>query len=73
MWDYSRLKSRTKEVGLRQKDVGHSIGLSPTTYSLKLNGKAEFRQSEIEAICKLLQIPFADIDSYFFAMGVQKK
>lgn len=66
MWDYSRLKGRTKEVGLRQEDIGGDIGLTPTTYSLKLNNKAEFKQSEIEDICKLLEIPFVDIPSYFF-------
>jgi len=70
LWDYSRLKGRTKEVGLRQEDVGTAIGLTPTTYSLKLNSKAEFRQSEIERICLVLDIPFADIPSYFFTMRV---
>lgn len=70
MWDYSRLKGRTKEAGLRQEDVGNAIGLTATTYSLKLNGKAEFRQSEIDGICKFLRIPYADIPSYFFTERV---
>lgn len=70
VWDYSRLKGRTKEAGLRQEDVGTAIGLTPTTYSLKLNNKAEFRQNEIEGICRVLSIPFADIPSYFFTMKV---
>lgn len=70
MWDYSRLKGRTKETGLRQEDVGAAIGLTPTTYSLKLNGKAEFKQREIEGICRLLDIPFEDIPNYFFTAKV---
>lgn len=70
MWDYSRLKGKTKEAGLRQEDVGNAIGLTQTTYSLKLNGKAEFKQSEIEGICRTLHIPFADIHNYFFTEKV---
>lgn len=70
MWDYSRLKGRTKEAGLRQEDVGIAIGLTPTTYSLKLNSKAEFRQSEIDGICRVLNIPVEDIPSYFFTEKV---
>jgi len=70
LWDYSRLKGRMKEAGLRQEDVGAAIGLTPTTYSLKLNSKAEFRQSEIEGICQVLNIPFADIPNYFFTARV---
>lgn len=70
MWDYSRLKGRTKEAELRQEDVGTAIGLTATTYSLKLNNRAEFKQSEIEDICRLLDIPFGDIPSYFFTPKV---
>jgi len=70
MWDYSRLKRRTKEAGLRQEDVGAAIGLTPSTYSRKLNNRAEFRQGEIEGICRLLQIGFQDIPGYFFAPKV---
>ena len=70
LWEDSRLKGRTKEVGLRQEDVGTAIGRTATIYSLKLNGKAEFGQSEIDGICKFLRIPYAGLPSYFFAEGV---
>lgn len=70
MWDYSKLRGRTVELALRQEDIGCAIGLSPATYSLKLNNKAEFRQSEIEKICDVLKIPYSEISSYFFAKKV---
>lgn len=70
MWDYSKLRGRTVEMGLRQEDVGCAIGLSSTTYSLKLNNKAEFRQSEIKKICDKLKIPYSEITSYFFTEKV---
>ena len=66
MYDYAKLKGRTKEAGYRQEEVGACAGLTPTTYSLKINNKGEFKQKEIEAICRLLQIPADEIPSYFF-------
>ena len=65
-YDYSKLKGRTKELGYRQEDVGTAAGLTPTTYSLRLNNKGEFRQSEIDAICKFLNISPELIPAYFF-------
>lgn len=66
VYDYSKLKGRTKEAGFRQEDIGMAIGLSSATYSLKLNNKGEFKQSEIEAICEVLSIPPEEIPVYFF-------
>ena len=66
MWDYSKLKGKTVECNYRQEDVGNAIGLAQTTYSLKINNKAEFKQSEIEGICLFLGIPFREIPEYFF-------
>lgn len=70
IYDYSKLKGKTKESGYRQEDVGIAAGLTPTTYSLKLNHKGEFKQSEIEAICKFLDIPPENIPIYFFTPKV---
>jgi len=70
LWDYSKLRGKMREEGQRQEDVGRAAGMTPTTYSLKLNGRAEFRQSEIESICDFLHIPYADIHSYFFTPKV---
>lgn len=70
MWDYSKLKGRTKEMGYRQEDVGIAIGLTPATYSQKLNHKTEFKQSEIDDICKFLDIPEKEITNYFFTAKV---
>lgn len=64
--DYSKLKGRTKEKGYTQKDVALSAGISEATYSLKLNGKSAFRQEEISAIIKLLEISPKEIGDYFF-------
>lgn len=70
MWDYAKLKGRIRESGITQEDLGRKIGLTPTTFSLKLNNKAEFKHSEIEEICVALDIPLVDIPAYFFARKV---
>ncbi len=70
MWEDSRLKGRTKEVGLRQEDVGTAIGRTATIYSLKLNGKAEFGQSEIDGICKFCVSLMPVFQAVFFAERV---
>ncbi|WP_368233795.1 DUF739 family protein [Anaerotruncus rubiinfantis] len=68
--DYSKLRGRTVEMGLSQKDVAERIGISETTYSLKLNGRYPFKQSEIQNIVNLLCIPADEIGTYFFTQKV---
>lgn len=70
IYDYSKLRGKMREAGYRQRDVGIAAGLTPTTYSLKLNNKGEFRQSEITAICDLLNISPDLIPAYFFTPKV---
>ena len=39
-----------REFGDTQATLAHVLGITESTLSWKLNGKAEFRQSEIKAI-----------------------
>ena len=68
--NYARLRGRTIEKGMSQKDVAKQIGMSETTYSLKLNGRYPFKQSEMQKIINLLSIPVDEIGSYFFTQKV---
>ena len=47
---------------------GKSMGWSDRTTSLKLNGKVDWKQDEIEAACQALKIEVSDIPDYFFAL-----
>jgi transcriptional regulator with XRE-family HTH domain len=67
-FNYSKLLGRFREYGFTQKDVATHIGVQPATLSLKLNNKAKFTSSEIDAICKLLDIPNEEIGIYFFTV-----
>ncbi len=66
-WSYSALKARTAELGKTDRDVAVAAKMTPSTYSLKVNGKGEFTQGQISDICLFLDIDFADIPRYFFA------
>ena len=65
-FNFSKLLGRMREFRLTQRDVAEYIGVGATTLSLKLNNKAMFTASEIDAICKLLDIAKEDIGAYFF-------
>ena len=66
-YDYAQLKARTAELGKTDKAVAASAKMTPSTYSLKLNGKGEFSQEQICNICDFLHICYCDIPKYFFA------
>ena len=64
--DYSKLLGLLKERGVNQAELAEVIGISPTTLSLKINGKADFKLSEIKRICSFLEISAEKIGGYFF-------
>ena len=70
-FDYSKLKGRITEKCGSQTTFASKVGLSERSVSLKLNGLRSFRQSEIEKILKVLDIPQEEIGVYFFNKKVQ--
>lgn len=69
-FDYSQLKARTAELGQTDRAVAVAAGLTPSTYSLKLNGKGVFSQKQITKICDFLKIAYDAIPQYFFVQKV---
>lgn len=65
-FNYLKLQGRIKEKGLTQSDVAKVIGLTASTFSIKMGNKSAFTQKEIKSMCILLEIDSADIGSYFF-------
>ena len=45
-----------------------AVGMANTTLSAKLNGKSEWKRSEIELACRLLGIRAEEIPAYFFTL-----
>ena len=71
-FNYAKLKGRIKEKYGTQEGFANAIGISPTTISFKINGKAKWRQDEIVKAAKLLEISKKEIVEYFFNYEVQE-
>lgn len=67
-YNYAKLLGRIVEVFGTQAKFSTAMGLSEHTISAKLNGKVEWKQSEISAACTLLGIPDQDIHVHFFTL-----
>lgn len=70
-FDYAKLKGRIKEKYGTQENFAKAIGLTPTTFSFKINGKAKWTQDEIVKAVELLEISRDEITEYFFNYKVQ--
>lgn len=64
--DYSKLLGRIKEKGYTQKGISELISVSESHFCRKLSGEFSFRQSEIQSVCEILDIPAQEIGEYFF-------
>lgn len=67
-YNYSRLLGRIVEKFGTQYKFAEAMGLSERTVSLKLNGKIDWKQSEIEKACDILDIDKFVICEYFFTV-----
>ena len=66
MRKYGKLRERIKANFVNMGEFAKAIGISRSTLSFKLNGKVCWKQSEIEVICKLLDIQMDDMCEYCF-------
>jgi transcriptional regulator with XRE-family HTH domain len=70
--DYTRLRQRIRSLRLTQQSISKAIGLSESHFCHKLQGKYAFNEREIRQLCWLLNIPQAEIGSYFFCYEVEE-
>ena len=59
------LSNTVKEFGDTQGELAKILGISETTLSLKINGKAEFKQTEIRIIADRYSLTADDIKELF--------
>lgn len=71
-YDYRKLRGRIKEKYGTQSEFSKKIGLSEVSVSNKLNNIVDWGQEEIENIIIALEIPYTDIQTYFFTHIVEK-
>lgn len=65
-FDYSKLLGRMRECGYTQEKLAMAIGIDASTLNAKLSNKSYFKQPEIDAICKVLDISNTEIGAYFY-------
>ncbi|MBO6231758.1 MAG: DUF739 family protein [Ruminococcus sp.] len=72
MTNSTKLRGRIVEKGYTLGKFAEVIHLSRVSLRKKMNGESEFKASELENICAILDIPSSQIDSYFFTNNVPK-
>lgn len=70
MFDYSKLVGRIVEKFKTQNAFARAMKLSANTWSNKINGRIDFKSSEIYQAIKLLGLTVSDIPEYFFTQKV---
>ena len=64
--NFSKLKGRIVECGLNQGKLAKALGISHTSFSLKINGKRDFTLTELMTMAKVLNMNSEDVGLYFF-------
>ena len=67
------LKGRIIQKYGSLKNFRELIGLSYPTIIGKLNGSTDWTVSEVQKLCRFLEIEPKDIPDYFFGQEVEKK
>lgn len=70
-YDYSKLLGRIREKLGCNSNLALKLKISERTMSLKLNNKIDFKQTEINDICDILDIADKNIPDYFFKPKTQ--
>lgn len=70
-FDYRKLRGKIREVFDTQEKFADAIDMSTTSLSAKLNNKVEWKPTEIDKACKVLNIAKEEIPVYFFTPEVQ--
>lgn len=68
---YAKLRGRIREVFGTQEAFAEAIGMNTVSLSQRLNGKLEWKTSEIAKACEVLGIPLSENSGYFFQEKVK--
>ena len=67
-FNYAELRGRIRARFSTQADFAKALGKSESSVSKKLNGQSEWDAGEIRKACEVLDIPAAEIPTYFFTL-----
>lgn len=60
------LKVALVKAGMTARELAFRIGMPETTLSYKMRGETEFKNSEIRAITKALELDLDQVNNIFF-------
>ena len=66
MTNVNKLRGRLAEIGMTMSEFAENMGLSRPTARKKVDGEVQFLGAEIKRACKILDIPYTEIETYFF-------
>lgn len=67
MTNTSLLEEYIEKSGYKRSFIADKLGITRFALGLKINNKSEFKASEIDILCKLLNISLEDRMAIFFA------
>ena len=68
---YAKLRGKIREVFGTQEAFAEAIGMNTVSLSQRLNGKLEWKISEIAKACEVLGIPLSENAEYIFTKKVK--
>lgn len=66
---FHKLRVRFAELDLTQNEAARLAGLAPSTLTTRMTGRVPFNMNEVQALCKVLDIPTDQIGAFFFEDG----
>ena len=66
MFNQKLLKAKIIAQGLTRAEMAKKIGISLTTLNYKLNGRQEFKLSEVKKICTILNLNKTEREKILF-------
>lgn len=69
MTDTKKLEKAIKDSGYKKSYIAKQIGLSRGGLCNCINNRAEFRASQINALCNLLKLDIAQRNAIFFGLS----
>lgn len=70
--DLNYLNSKIDEIDIPIATIANKMGISRQSLYLKLNGRREFKTSEMLKICEILRLTIEERNHIFFANKVDK-
>ena len=62
-----KLKGKLVEAGMSQNQIADFLGVNATTVNHKVNGKTEFKASEMKKLSEKLRLSAEEFNDIFFA------